>query len=148
MVNNVCKIDKDNHVINNTFELSVADRYVDRGGCAPDAFQLRKIGSPTCGFTVSIDDCVRPGALEGDFRPRPRLSDFVGSVSAPATVPVNPGPLALGRPMSVGARPSTAHKSGFPMAARKDYLPRDAAGVCRRTRYRRRRQSYFYALFR
>lgn len=93
---NVCKIDKDNHVISNTFELSVADRYVDRGGCAPDAFQLRKIGSPTCGVLVSIDDCVRQGALEGDFCPRPRLSDFVASVSAPATVPVNPGPLGAG----------------------------------------------------
>jgi hypothetical protein len=95
--NVVCKVDKDNHSVYNTFELSSADRYSDRAGCSPDTFQLRRIDSISCFFSVSAEDCIgRPGVLVGDFCPRPRLSDFVGTISAPATVPVQPGPLGAG----------------------------------------------------
>jgi hypothetical protein len=92
--NVVCKVDKDSHTVYNTFELSSADRYSDRAGCSPDAVQLRRIDSINCVFSVSAEDCIgRPGVLVGDYCPRPRLSDFVGTISAPATVPVQPGPL-------------------------------------------------------
>jgi hypothetical protein len=95
--NVVCKVDKDNHTVYNTFELSSADRYTDSAGCSPDAFQLRRIDSISCAFSVSAEDCIgRPGALVGDYCPRPRLSEFVGTVSAPATATVYPGPLGAG----------------------------------------------------
>jgi len=96
--NVVCKVDKDNHVVYNTFELSSADRYSDRAGCFPDAFQLRRIDSISCSFSTSAEDCIgRPGVLVGDFCPRPRLSELFGTLSAPATVPVRPGPLGAGQ---------------------------------------------------
>lgn len=95
--NVVCKIDKDSHVVYNTFELSSADLYRDRNGCGPDAFQLRRIDSINCSFSTSTEDCVgRQGAQLGDMCQRPRVSDFVGSVTAPATVNVQPGPLGAG----------------------------------------------------
>jgi hypothetical protein len=95
--NVVCKIDKDNHVAFNTFELSSADLYRDRAGCGPDAFQLRRIDSISCIAGTSVAECVgRQGAQVGDFCQRPRLSDFVGSLTAPATVNVQPGPLGAG----------------------------------------------------
>jgi len=95
--NVVCKVDKDSHVVYNTFELSSADRYRDRAGCFPDAFQLRRIDSISCIANRSAEDCIgRPGVLVGDFCPRPRLSEFVGTISVPATVPVQPGPLGAG----------------------------------------------------
>ena len=95
--NVVCKVDKDNHTVYNTFELSSADRYRDLAGCFPDAFQLRRIDSVSCSASTSAEDCIgRPGVLVGDFCPRPRLSEFAGTISAPATVPVQPGPLGAG----------------------------------------------------
>jgi hypothetical protein len=95
--NVVCKVDKDDHVVYRTFELSSADRFSDRAGCFPDAFQLRRIDSISCSFSTSPEDCIGlRGVLVGDFCPRPRLSEFVGTITAPATVPVQPGPLGAG----------------------------------------------------
>ena len=95
--NVVCKVDKDSHVVYNTFELSSADLYRDRAGCFPDAYQLRRIDSISCSFSTSAEDCIgRSGVLVGDFCPRPRLSEFFGTLSAPATVNVFPGPLGAG----------------------------------------------------
>ena len=95
--NVVCKVDKDDHVVYRTFELSSADRFRDLAGCLPDAFQLRRIDSISCVAGTSAEECIgRPGVLVGDFCQRPRLSEFVGTISAPATVPVQPGPLGAG----------------------------------------------------
>jgi len=95
--NVVCKVDKDSHVVYNTFELSSADLYRDRAGCFPDAYQLRRIDSISCSFSTSAEDCIgRSGVLVGDYCPRPRLSEFVGTLSAPATATVYPGPLGAG----------------------------------------------------
>jgi hypothetical protein len=89
-----CKVDVDVHLLNTTTEVSTADLYRDRGGCFPDAYQLRRIRSCRSG---PIAQCTG-GTIttEGDFCPRPRLSELTGTLTAPATVPVNPGPLGAG----------------------------------------------------
>lgn len=92
-----CKIDKDNHVVYNTFELTTADQYRDNSGCFPDAYQLRKFDRVKCDPTLSAEECLGlDRVFEGDFCPRPRLSEFAGTITAPTTVTVYPGPLGAG----------------------------------------------------
>jgi hypothetical protein len=89
-----CKVDIDIHFVGRTIEVSTADLYRDRAGCFPDAYQLRKYRRCHSG---TIEACASGNVQqEGDFCPRPRLSELTGTLTAPSTVPVNPGPLGAG----------------------------------------------------